>query len=128
MGNFGSRRIPVSRDAAINTDVSFEFTQKVVLKELKDLENKLSEIDSRLIRTETATDAALRQLEEQSACGVQLIDTYRKLIHDIRSEKDKVIEQLENEISNLKQDKIRLGPSKPKRKATLDKTFDTTFV
>ena len=128
MGNFGSRRKPVSRDAAINTDISFEFTQKVVLKELKDLENKLSEIDSRLFRTETATDAALRQLEEQNACGVQLIDTYRKLIHDIRSEKDKVIEQLENEISNLKKDKIRLGPSKPKRKATLDKTFDTTFV
>ena len=128
MGNFGSRRIPVSRDAAINTDFSFEFTQKVVLKELKDLENKLSEIGSRLFRTETATDAALRQLEEQNACGVQLIDTYRKLIHGIRSEKDKVIEQLENEISNLKQDKIRLGPSKPKRKALLDKTFDTTFV
>ena len=128
MGNFGSRRIPVSRDAAINTDFSLEFTQKVVLKELKDLENKLSEIDSRLFRTETATDAASRQLEEQNACGVQFIETYRKLIHDIKSEKDKVIEQLENELSNLKQDKIRLGPSKPKRKATLDKTFDSTFV
>ena len=83
------------------------------------MENKLNEIDTRLFRTETATDAALRQLEVQNACGVQLIETYRKLIHDIKSEKDKVIEQLENEISNLKQDNVRLGPSKPKRKITL---------
>ena len=83
------------------------------------MENKLSEIDTRLFRMETATDAALRQLEVQNACGVQLIETYRKLIHDIKSEKDKVIEQLENEISNLKQDNVRLGPSKPKRKINL---------
>ena len=128
MGNLNSSRRVPSRDAEINTEFSFEFTQKVVLKELSDLGCKLTEIESRLFRTENATDTALRQLEEQNACGVKLIETYRKLIHDIKSEKNIVIEQLENEISILKQGKAKQGQIKQESELSLDKTSDSTFV
>ena len=60
MGNLNSSRRVPSRDAEINTEFSFEFTQKVVLKELSDLGCKLTEIESSIFRTENATDTALR--------------------------------------------------------------------
>ena len=118
-GNLNSSRHVPSRDTEINTEFSFEFTQKVVLKELKEFGCKLTEIESRLFRTENATDTALRQLEEQNACWVKLIETYRKLIHDIKSEKDKVIEQLYNEISILKQGKDKQGQTQQESELSL---------
>ena len=50
------------------------------------MQGKLSEIDSRLSKTENATDIALRQLEEQEASDIKLIENYRKLVNDIKCE------------------------------------------
>ena len=101
MGNIRSRQIPVS-DASINTDVSFQFTQSVVLKELNDIKDKIQDVDSRLFKTETATDLTLRRLEEHEACSMKLIETYRRLVFDVKAEKDRTIEKLEKEIAFLK--------------------------
>lgn len=93
------------KDFATNTNVSFQSVQNAVLEEVKSLQNRISEIDARLMKAENETDHILQQLQEHDACSTRLIDTYRKLAKDIKSEKDKIIEQLELQISVLKQGK-----------------------
>lgn len=102
MGNISNRQRPLVSEFGTNTDVSLCYNQSAILAELKTLQNRLSEIDSRLIRTENETDHALRLLEEHKAC-MQLVDTYRKLASDIKREKDITIKRLERENSALKE-------------------------
>lgn len=92
MGNISNRQRPLVSEFGTNTDVSLCYNQSAILAELKTLQNRLSEIDSRLIRTENETDHALRLLGEHKAC-MQLVDTYRKLASDIKREKDITIKR-----------------------------------
>ena len=102
MGNISNRQRPLVSDFATNTDVSLYYNQSAILAELKTLQNRISEIDTRLIKTENETDRALQLLEEHKAC-MQLVDTYRKLATDIKREKDLTIKRLERENSILKE-------------------------
>lgn len=102
MGNISNRQRPLVSDFATNTDVSLYYNQSAILAELKTLQNRISEIDARLIKTENETDRALQLLEEHKAC-MQLVDTYRKLATDIKREKDLTIKRLERENSILKE-------------------------
>ena len=102
MGNISNRQRPLVSDFATNTDVSLYYNQNAILAELKTLQNRISEIDARLIKTENETDRALQLLEEHKAC-MQLVDTYRKLATDIKREKDLTIKRLERENSILKE-------------------------
>ena len=102
MGNISNRQRPLVSDYATNTDVSLYYNQSAILAELKTLQNRISEIDARLIKTENETDRALQLLEEHKAC-MQLVDTYRKLATDIKREKDLTIRRLERENSILKE-------------------------
>ena len=92
MGNISNRQRPLVSDFATNTDVSLYYNQSAILAELKTLQNRISEIDARLIKTENETDRALQLLEEHKAC-MQLVDTYRKLATDIKREKDLTIKR-----------------------------------
>ena len=102
MGNISNRQRPLVSDFATNTDVSLYYNQSAILAEVKTLQNRISEIDARLIKTENETDRALQLLEEHKAC-MQLVDTYRKLATDIKREKDLTIKRLERENSILKE-------------------------
>ena len=102
MGNISNRQRPLVSDFATNTDVSLYYNQSAILAELKTLQNRISEIDTRLIKTENETDRALQLLEEHKAC-MQLVDTYRKIATDIKREKDLTIKRLERENSILKE-------------------------
>ena len=102
MGNISNRQRPLVSDFATNTDVSLYYNQSAILAELKTLQNRISEIDARLIKTENETDRALQLLEEHKVC-MQLVDTYRKLATDIKREKDLTIKRLERENSILKE-------------------------
>ena len=102
MGNISNRQRPLVSDFATNTDVSLYYNQSAILAELKSLQNRISEIDARLIKTENETDRALQLLEEHKAC-MQLVDTYRKLATDIKREKDLTIKRLVRENSILKE-------------------------
>ena len=92
------------------------------------MQGKLSEIDSRLSKTENVTDIALRQLEEQEACDIKLIENYRKLVNDIKCEEDKVIEQLVSEITISKQEMVKPSQSQQKSDISLDKASGSTWV
>ena len=102
MGNISNRQRPLVSDFATNTDISLYYNQSAILAELKTLQNRISEIDARLIKTENETDRALQLLEEHKAC-MQLVDTYRKLATDIKREEDLTIKRLERENSILKE-------------------------
>ena len=102
MGNISNRQRPLVSDFATNTDVSLYYNQSAILAELKTLQNSISEIDARLIKTENETDRALQFLEEHKAC-MQLVDTYRKLSTDIKREKDLTIKRLERANSILRE-------------------------
>lgn len=102
MGNICNRQRPLVSDFATNTDVSLYYNQSAILAELKTVTNRISEIDSRLMKAENETDRALQLLEEHKAC-MQFVDTYRKLATDIKREKDLTIKRLERENSVLKE-------------------------
>ena len=78
-GKICNRQRPIVSNFATNTDVSLYYNQSAILAELKTLQNRISEIDARLIITENETDRALQLLEEHKAC-MQWLDTYRQEI------------------------------------------------
>ena len=101
-GKICNRQRPIVSNFATNTDVSLYYNQSAILAELKTLQNRISEIDARLIITENETDRALQLLEEHKAC-MQWVDTYKKLATDIKREKYLTIKRLERENSVLKE-------------------------
>lgn len=60
MGNICNRQRPLVSDFATNTDVSLYNNQSAILAELKTVTNRISEIDSRLMKAENETDRALQ--------------------------------------------------------------------